>query len=424
MISSRLKALIVSSLLCLSALNSAWADVDVGVTANKPSASPSGASIVFAADYDGQSGLWISSMDGKSINKITADLASDLITEPAWSADGQQIAFAARGGNGVTDIWLVRPDGTGLKQLTKNALNNSQPTWSPDSSQIAFSSNRGGSNDIWLMNSDGSNQRRVTKLPGQENHPSFSPDGTMLVFSEVVNKASTLMVVNVDGRNLRNLTTGTDRDRAPNWSRYGIVFASNRSADHWRIWKIQPDGTGLGLISNVVALDPNWLPDGRIIFGDEMNAPSGTLSAMSVLDPITGKTSLVNTVQGFQIPIVIRPGKPAKRINISSKGKIKVAILSTANFNAPSMVNQKTISFGKTGSENSLVNCSPKTKDVNNDKLPDLICSFRVRNTGFGFGDTVAVLRFQSIEGAIPFEGRDTIVTYRDDDKDDDTDND
>ena len=395
-----------------------YANIDVGVTAHRPSAAPSGALVVFSADFDHTEGLWIASIDGKSIKKINMALTSDYISEPAWSPDGQQIAFVARDTNGVHDIWVVRPDGTGLKQITSKGLNNIQPSWSPNSAQIVFTSNRGGSNDVWVMAADGSNSRRVTTLPGQENHPSFSPDGTMIAFSYVINRASTLMRINLDGSNLRSLTTGVERDRAPNWSRYGIVFSSNRSSDHWRIWKVQADGSGLGLVNDVMALDPTWLPDGRIVFGDEMTAPNGALNVITVLDPATGQKSLVSTILGYLTPIDIRPTKEVNKINLSSKGKVSVAILSTKEFNATTMVDQSTLRFGKTGTEASLSHCGKKPKDVNKDGLLDLVCSFRIKDAAFSSADRVGILRFATPYYEVPYEGRDSVLPVMDNDKD------
>lgn len=83
--------------------------------------------------------------------------------DPVWSPTGEWIAFVSeRTGN--DEIWIVHPDGTGLKQLTKNTWEwDKHPSWSPDGKKIVFWSNRGtGRKQIWVMNQDGSDQHNIS----------------------------------------------------------------------------------------------------------------------------------------------------------------------------------------------------------------------------------------------------------------------
>src|SRR5947209_6108954 len=141
--SSFLRAIAVLALLQVS---NVFASAEVGVTMARPSPSPSGAEVAMSADLDGPVSLWITSINGSSLRKLTSSPDGD--RDPSWSPDGQSIAFARRQGS-ASDIWLVRPDGSGLIQVTSKSLNNKQPTWSADSKQIAYVSNRAGTNDLW-----------------------------------------------------------------------------------------------------------------------------------------------------------------------------------------------------------------------------------------------------------------------------------
>lgn len=396
-------------------------DEKIGVSADYASASPSSSEVVFSADFDGATRLWTSGIDGRNLRKIskTHDVLTTIYeTEPAWSPDGRQIAYSSVN-SGVSDIWVMQADGSYPLKLTGNGANNSRPTWSPDGRRIAYVSDKGGTKDIWIMNVDGSGQTQIVTLSGQENHPSFSPAGDKIVFSEMVNGNATLMVANTDGSNIQPLTAGNFQDWDPYWGANGIVFSSNRdtSSEHWKLWMIQPDGTGLHSVANTTGLSPAVLRDGRILFTDEMMA-SRPISSIGIVNPATGAKKIAVNVQGYLTPIDIRPGKAINNVNPISRGKIEVAILSTRTFDATKVVNQSTLTFGQTGSEQSFSKCSNKAKDVNNDGLPDLRCRFWIRNTGIQNNDKIGVLRFIGNNG-IPYEGRDTLMIVNTDDADD-----
>lgn len=384
----------------------------VGVQASRPSPSPVSSEIVFAADYEQSSSLsrlWICSLDGSNLRRAPTPPSSRAEEDPAWSPDGKAIAYSSF--DGVTsDIWISIPDRVTMR-LTSKALNNRQPNWSPDGKRIVFVSDRAGSNDIWVMNADGSDQRRVTTLPGQENHPSFSPDGKTIVFSQTVRGKASLSIVDAEGSNVRPLTAPGDvNDWNPSWGTAGVIFASNRdkTSEHWKIWIVQPNGSGLKKMSEVMALDPVWTKDGKILFTDE-TAPTRALADVALLDPSTGVKRIVTTVEGFLVPIDIRPGDPRNVIPRQLRGEISVAVLSSPKFDPLAAVDRPSLRFGRTGKEAAATRCDAGRRDVNGDGAPDLICRFDAAETGFGPGDRLGVLRFHDGEGT-PFEGRDAII--------------
>jgi Tol biopolymer transport system component len=399
-----------------------FASETVGVVAYQASASPDGKQIVFTADYASPSSplrLWVSDLVGTKMFQINTGGWISIAEEPAWSPIGPVIVFAGFDGT-QSNIWSVSPDGSRLTQLTTNSLNNRQPAWSPDGSKIAFVSDRGGTNDIWVMNADGSNQRRLTTLGGEENRPNFSPDGQTVVFSVTANDKAKIMTVAIDGSNLKSITDGAFTDWNPSWGAKGIVLSSNRdtSVEGWKIYIVQPDGTGLMKLGDTRATDPVWTKDGNILYSDETSG-TGALVAVSLLNVTTGKKTVITKQSGYFTNIHILPlTKKVHEINPNSKGKVKVAILSSRTFDAVKSVNQTTLGFGKSGSEKTLYKCSSNGKDVNKDGIPDLVCKFFIAGTGFSVGDTIANLKFLDLDG-LPYQGVDSIRTVDQDDKDD-----
>src|SRR5687768_10024527 len=101
----------------------------------------------------------------------------------AASAADEEIAFYSDR-DGDREIYIMKGDGTGLRQLTFNEGEDLDPTWSPDGSKIAFMSDRdGGAWEIYVMNADGSGQTRLTNNLFMDTRPSWSPDGTRIAWS-------------------------------------------------------------------------------------------------------------------------------------------------------------------------------------------------------------------------------------------------
>jgi len=81
-------------------------------------------------------------------------------TDPIYSPNGLKIAFISTH-DGDPEIFVMNPDGTGLKKLTDNTAVDAAPSWSPDGGKIVFTSDRSGSFELYRMNADGSRQEMI-----------------------------------------------------------------------------------------------------------------------------------------------------------------------------------------------------------------------------------------------------------------------
>jgi len=115
-------------------------------------------------------------------------LAMQQVSEHRVSPDGNHVVFTVRttdlqDNKGVTDLWLVRTDGSGLRRLTSDPSNDNNPRWTADGKAVLFLSNRSGSSQVWRIPLDGGEAKQVTDLALDVGNLIVSPDGKHIAFS-------------------------------------------------------------------------------------------------------------------------------------------------------------------------------------------------------------------------------------------------
>jgi len=102
-----------------------------------------------------------------------------MMVDCAASPDGKWLAYQLLAPR--EELFIVHPDGSGLRRLIGDAHKNRLPQFSPDSSRLAFYSNRGGKYEIWTIGVDGRGLAQETSTPGKFiSTPLWSPSGNML----------------------------------------------------------------------------------------------------------------------------------------------------------------------------------------------------------------------------------------------------
>ena len=134
------------------------------------------------------------------------------VRSAAVSPDGQWIAFDTS--LPQEDLFLVQPDGTGLRQLTNDAGQGPHPPLAPDGSRLLFYSNRGGSYGAWTIRPDGSELQPISsRQPDPLYNPIPSPDGRRFVASLGSKSAALIDPAQPLGRRVRLLPAPGGRRR-------------------------------------------------------------------------------------------------------------------------------------------------------------------------------------------------------------------
>lgn len=163
-------------------------------------------------------GIDVVNADGSGRTRITDIPGSN----PNWSPDGERIVFvSSTSGPSGSHIYLVDADGTGLKQLTNEAANDTSPLWSPDGKRIAFFSDREDATDyVFVMNADGTDVRKVGNTRAGTSYLSWSPDSTRVAFvsdTYVDPHGDDIIIAFADGSGETQLTLSDAADSDPTW---------------------------------------------------------------------------------------------------------------------------------------------------------------------------------------------------------------
>ncbi|MEZ5428076.1 MAG: protein kinase [Pyrinomonadaceae bacterium] len=200
--------------------------------------------------------------------QLTGQAGSEIF--PDLAPDGKSFVFAAKTGENY-DIFLQRVGGKTTLNLTENSpTDDTQPAFSPDGQKIAFRSERDGGG-IFVMEETGENPRRVTDFGF---HPSWSPDGRQIAVSErgyerpSTRDPSAIWVVDVAGGEKRKLVENYANQ--PAWSPGGgrIAFWFIGTGGRRDVATISVSGGEPVPVTDSANTNwnPVWSPDGRFLY--------------------------------------------------------------------------------------------------------------------------------------------------------------
>lgn len=211
-----------TTIACLAAL------LALALPATAAAATPRAVIYSKATSVEGEVEGGLFAVKAGRLNQITTDPRD---TEPAFAPDGRTIAFVRDG-----DLFSIRPDGSGQRQLTSGGELDSAPLVSPDGRRVVFERRAaaGAAADLFSVRVLGGGLHGITGGPADDGQVDISVDGRALVFVRDSDPgpgtAQDLYSVRPSGAGLTRLTrTGVD-EFEPRYFAAGILYSRGESA--------------------------------------------------------------------------------------------------------------------------------------------------------------------------------------------------
>jgi len=225
--------------------------------------------IAFFADDagPGRDDIYVINADGTGLLRLTDDNRVRNWS-PAFSPNGEFIAFRGENAEQYGDIYRVAPNGSGETLLTPDTILiiDMDPDVSPNSTRIAFSSNRDGDFEIYEMDADdGGNVVQLTNNTTDDYGPAYAPDGRIVFVAERDDNLE-IYIMNANGSGQTRLTNDAGDDLDPDVNPAGsrIAFQSNRTGTV-QVFTMDLDGDNVLQVTSLGGGDPSYSPDGNWI---------------------------------------------------------------------------------------------------------------------------------------------------------------
>jgi Tol biopolymer transport system component len=262
-----------------------------------PNVSLDGKWVAFTSERSGLADIYRVHPDGSGLQQLTNDPAFD--DQGALSPDNATLAFVSTRGGGTTNIWLLDIATNKYRNLTNNRSGNYRPSWSPDGQWIAFSSDRDAnagafpgswehlqSLGVYVVHPDGTGLKRLTRAGGVAGSPSWSADGKRVLYYETdevgaylaKRAASRTEIVSVElaTGERRQYTASNETKLSPQSLPGGKISYVVRATDDNQGLKVWYPDRRIDTIAKGAVRHPSWFADGKQVVYERALHPAAT----------------------------------------------------------------------------------------------------------------------------------------------------
>jgi TolB protein len=225
-----------------------------------PAWSPDGQSLAYVSFEGKASAVYVQRLATGERRRVSARLGIN--GAPAWSPDGRKLALTlSRDAN--LDIYVLDLATQGLTRLTTDGSIDTEPEWSRDGSTIYFTSDRSGSAQVYrIATAAGQQPQRLTFTNGYNARPRLSPDGQSLALVTLDRGGYRIATFDLKTRNVQVLTDGR-QDEAPSFAPNGaVIIYATRSGNRGTLAMVSSDGRFQQRLSSDTGdvREPVWSP--------------------------------------------------------------------------------------------------------------------------------------------------------------------
>ncbi|HUF13131.1 MAG TPA: hypothetical protein VMN78_08535 [Longimicrobiales bacterium] len=249
--------------------------------------------IAFIRRTNGRYELMLVDYDGENLRRVS--VSDDILLSPAWSADGQRVAYSVVSDEGNFQIQERLLETGDVRVLVNRPGLNITPSYSPSGDAVAFAIAAGSGTDIYSY--DVRRHCCLTRLEGghgRQLSPTYSGDGRRIAFNSDRLGQPHIYVMPAGGGESALISPFVYGEpgyyTSPDWSPTGSLVAFHgRSRGNFQIMVADaddPDALVRQVTADGVSEDPSWAPDGRhIVFVGRRGSGRG----LYVIDSSSGR---------------------------------------------------------------------------------------------------------------------------------------
>lgn len=220
--------------------------------------------------------------DSDGYGPMTAVKSKEPLMSPAWSPDGQQLAYVSFERK-RSMVYLQNVSNGKRKMLAEFRGINSAPAWSPDGRRLALTLSKDGNAEIYVMELATRSLRRLTRNSAIDTEPAWSPDGRYIVFTSDRVGQPQIYRMDANGASVERLTFEGSYNARPSYSSDGrkLVLVT-RQAGRYHIGILHLENLALQILTDT-QLDesPSFAPNGRMILYATGRRGRGVLASVS-----------------------------------------------------------------------------------------------------------------------------------------------